>query len=475
MRLISLFAIVFVVTTFYSISASGEPIVDYNYTQTDVSTGSGTVTANISLSGGPGALTFTGALPTPVITQNDTGYAVPAGAIGYITDPSGSNPGMDHGVHIGFSGTVTMSATSGGDTYTLDVPLTMVSGLPYSYDFSTFDDPSVGDVTGSTSLTGWIGDNGGGHRHTGDNRTFATGQDFQSSDASGNLGSYGNGDSLGMAAGMRDSVSGGPIFVDDLTFSGQIEANQSTLTVNGNSAAPNPNSPFSIYLDIGPENQQVQSGHIGIPDPSDSATPDNGNNGPEMTNLYVNTGSGYVYFSINDTDASGSDDGAIDWRDRGNSSNSASDLVQLGEDFIKNNSGTVRLTFEGLPEGEYEAMSFHLDPDHDQADTISVLVDNGSGFVDTGVDGDASANVGGVNNLTTQMLLDSSASFSFSADGINPVSILFDANAAGDTELPLNGLWLSFAPPAVPEPSTALLFLFGAAAFATAFLRRRRK
>jgi|GEM_PF-3577548 len=475
MRFSFLFAILLIAATAFSCSVLAGPLVDFSYTQTDVLTGSGTLTADINIAGGPGTLTFTGALPTAAVSQNDSGYAVPAGAVGYITTADGGNPGIDNGVHVGLNGTVTMSATSGSDTYTIDVPLTMVGGLPWSYNYSTFDDPGVVDVTGNPRLSGWPGDNEHGHRHTGQNRTFAAGQDNQSiSMSGGGLGGNANGDDLGFTAGIRDGSFNCPIFVDDLTFGGQIEADGGTLLRNGGSITPDPKTPFSLMLDIGPENQRVQAGHIGVPDPSAGSTPDSGNNGPEVSDILVSTGTGFVTLSISDTNAAGNDDGRIDWRDRGNSSNGASDLVQLGEDFIKNNGGIIELTLDGLPEGEYEATSYHIDPGYDQADLIQVLVDNGDGlgFVDTGATGDAGTNIG-INSLTTQAILDSSASFTFTADGINPVSIIFDANSAGDTEVPLNGLMLSFTPPPVPEPSTALLFLFGAAVLA--FVRRKRR
>ena len=101
---------------------------------------------------------------------------------------------------------------------------------------------------------------------------------------------------------------------------------------------------------------------------------------------------------------------------------------------------------------------------------------DGNGFVDMGVFGDSSANIGGVNNLTTASLLDTAAEFSFIADGINPVYLIFDGSGASDTEVPLNGLLLNFTPNAIPEPGTfalAALGLFGLASFFFALRRRK--
>lgn len=237
---------------------------------------------------------------------------------------------------------------------------------------------------------------------------------------------------------------------------------------------PDPNAPFDIVMDIGPEGQRVQSGHIGVPDPTHASTPNNGNNGPEVSGIPVDTGTGTFYVSISDTNQAGGDDGRIDWRDRGNSSNGGADLVMLAEDFIKNNGGIIRLTLEGLPAGTYDATSYHVDPSFTQSEAIGVFVDVGAGFVDMLVEGDASHNNGGVNGLTTADILDSAASFRFVADGLNPVHIVFDGNLASDTEVPLSGLRLQFTPNVIPEPTALLIWSLLGALCATLGWRRRK-
>jgi len=416
--------------------------IGFTYTQTDATTGSGTITGTIDtfLMGGPGPLSFSGALPAATVTQNDTntGFPVPAGVVGFITTQDDGNPGGSRGVHIGFSGTVTISAADASGVWQMDVPLTLRSGDPYSYDFTVFDDLAAGDVTGNPQFAGWPGDNGAGHRHTDGRRTFDSGtSNTHSVTASGSLGGNANGDALGFTAGIRDTPNG-PLFVDQITFGGALDADADTLTLNG-SPVPAPGVPYTL-LDIGPSGQRVETvfgAAIAI------GTAGNGNNGPEFppTSFTSDTGDSFTV-AIDDTNTSGNDQGRIDWRDRGDSSNGGQALVKLGEDFIKNNSGIIRLTLGGLEPGLYIATSYHIDPNYDQSGQIQVWVDNGMGFENTGAVGNSDINIGGVNNLTTAVVEGTSALFGFVANGINDVAIVFNGRPHSDDETPLNGLLL---------------------------------
>ena len=237
---------------------------------------------------------------------------------------------------------------------------------------------------------------------------------------------------------------------------------------------------FAVTVDIGPENQRVQTGHVGAPDPAAGSTPDNGNNGPEVSNVPVNAPFGTFFMSISDTNALGGDQGGIDWRDRGNSSNVSgptADLVMLGEDLIKNNSGIIRLTLDGLAAGQYNMTSYHIDPGFSQSNAINVdvQVNTGSGFVNTGAVGDAGTNVG-LNSLTASNIGDSKAEFSFIATGSDPVVIIFDGNPSGDNETPLNGFRLQFTPAggSIPEPMTMLAVGLGISSLG-GYVRKRRR
>ncbi len=225
---------------------------------------------------------------------------------------------------------------------------------------------------------------------------------------------------------------------------------------------------FDETIDIGPYGQQVQAGAIAFTGPAANT------NNTDFTGPLV-IGGNAVTLTIDDTNIAGADQGGIDWRDRGNAA--ASPLVQIGEDFVKNNSGIVRLTFSGLPAGDYIATGYHADPDNSQSGNIQVFVDNGNGmgFLNlTDTAGNSNFAAGGVGGLTTAEVEGSASMFSFITDGINPLAIVFDGSGFSDTETPLNGLRLQLL--AVPEPgSIAIWTLLGFVGLFFGWQRMRRR
>ena len=486
--------------------------VVFNHVQMDASTGSGTISGTIDASsvGGPTNLMVSAPTPAATINQKDsTSTNIPAGTVGYATGSSNANPGAPVGVHVGWSGMVTLTGTDGSDNYEIDVPLTIPSGTSFTYRFDYTDDNGTGnDVTSNKNFAGWIGNDGSGHRHTASGVSFSSGPDTNTRSVSTGIGGNGVGDNVGITVGSRDSLSGQTVFITEVELTIDLEADDSSLrkivsgegvvvstaainthegvstatydinlntvpagpveitvtadaqsevSVNGTdffsavafsksddslqtitvrpvddtvdegehtstishaiTATDDPSGyPTSMsisdvtntirdndgltyaLLDFGTANQRVEPAGFAVFAGSGGNT-----NGTNVTNLPFVSNSGDDFeVSVTPVDTSGSSTGNIDWRDRGDSSNGAQALVQLGEDLVKNNSGIIRVTLSSLPAGSYNAVSFHMDPGFDQSDFIQVLVstDGGATFANTGVSGDGSLGIA-VNSLST--------------------------------------------------------------------------
>ncbi len=414
-------------------------------------------------------------MPTPTLNQKDTLFDgetfLPTGpdgegVVGFANTEDGSGPGSTSGFHIGWGGvTVNLLGSRDGIDYTYPVELLYhVDGDGNRRNFTAqwFDSPAdpLFDVqNGENRFAVWIGDDGDGHRRSlNSGQIYVAGQDTFTGNSSGSAGEEANGDQVGFTVGLRNiaGVATGSIFVGDVSFAGSFGQDESSIFPVIQPPGPRdpvwPADPFDVMLDIGPAGQRVQAETIGLPDPGDLFTPADGTNGAGLLQAPVDTGTGTTFLvSISEKDLTS---GSIDWRDRGDSINDAQDLVQLGEDFIKNNDGTIRLDFLDLPPGEYVATSYHIDPDNPQSEAIQVFVDNNTGdglVLQPGAVGDASVNVaGGVDGLTTALVDGTEASFTFMADGINPVTIVFDGRDAVDTEVPFSGMSLVYTPGDMP-------------------------
>ena len=93
--------------------------IDFEYTQTDKDTGSGTLSGTID------GIAFNGVMPKATVIQNDqSGLPVPPGMIGYMDGVSAVQPGNPFGVYLGFDGqVVTLQGERDGVPYEMDVPL----------------------------------------------------------------------------------------------------------------------------------------------------------------------------------------------------------------------------------------------------------------------------------------------------------------------------------------------------------------
>ena len=474
---------------------------NFEYSQTDLTTGSGTLTASINVGryGGPNAfLDFSGTMPAPLVSSTYTPPpAVPSYAIGALSIVS---PTGVHAVHLGWSGSTTLTAVDPdtSDVWTIDVPLRQSADGAYRFEADVRDDPSLGfdlvsDTENSdprgTRFAFWLGEYQNGFRENNLRNVFLAGEpadvfandddvcepgknEFCDTSESGSAG----GDDLGIAFGIRQELFTGAALVDRLEYAGPIGADDETVTRNGVSAPKLPvlpADPFTATFDIGPKLQRVASGHIGFPDPNDALTPVAGME-TSLLGIPLEAGGALFTASISFLDENGDFEGRIHWRDRGDSTAGAQDLVQLGEDFIYNrDDGIIRLTLDDLPPGDYDVVSYHIDPAPDRSagdepgDYLRVLVDNGdgSGFNERGLLTDRTLDLGGVNNLTTTAVEDTALNFGFTADGLNPVVIIFNSIPdpalfpggcggsggfpAGDEapcEVPLNGLVFDYTP-----------------------------
>ena len=141
-------------------------------------------------------------------------------------------------------------------------------GEPHSYRFNTFDDNGGGnDVTNQLDYRGWIGDNGGGHRHSAQQNvnnsvgpdTFAASSDF-------NLASGAAGDDIGITAGVGGDAPNATLFVDNIEFRGIVAASGGATFVE---SLPTPTASGVITgvtlngTGLAPEGASVETGLFG--------------------------------------------------------------------------------------------------------------------------------------------------------------------------------------------------------------------
>lgn len=457
------------------LAASAQALpVSFNYTQTDATTGSGTVSLltpiTVTSIAGQQTLSSVAAQPSAVVTQKDATAAVlPAGIVGFVSVVNGLAPtaGSPDGFHLNWSGSSNIVINDGiGNTFGVNVPHVIASGTPFSYAVSLFDDNGAGNdaVSANTGvIAGYVGNNGSGHRHTQANQQYVAGPDNLVATFSGNLGGDANGDNLGIGVVLRQSVGGATLFADQVTITARLES--TALQLNGGALTQFNAAAGTTLIDIGAAGQRVEPGAIQLTGPA------NNTNGSNLTNpIFVSTNSGVFSVALDNVSQTGTAVGGLDWRDRGDSANGAQSLVRIGEDLVKNNSGIIRLTLGNLAAGSYEMTSYHRDLFDDQTDEIHIFVDEGAGYFERLVFGETTTGADiSVDALSTALIQSSAATFSFTSDGINPVRIVFDGRFGNSfNQAALSGFSIRVAP--VPEPASISLL----AVSAMALLRRRR-
>lgn len=423
--------------------SAAQAAVGFTHVQTDAATGEG----HIGLF--DQGILFAGALPAPQVIQNDsTAQPVPSTAVGFITAGTEGNPGGGVGVHLGWSGDVTLqgqvrddldpnTATSDPNilnVYEITVPLEAVAGSPHSYRFNTFDDNSgvggLNDVTNNLTHRAWIGDNGAGHRHTDGTFDYDSGADTFTAQAGFNLGGNASGDALGISAGVGSTAPNDTLFVDDIAFRGLLSADS--------------------------ELKLIASGPV-------SSTPVSG----VITDVTL-SGSGLApEGAVIETGGFGED--ALMFTDRDHEWNSAAgepslaDLDLVGIDFIRlaNDDRTaedIMVDIELAP----GAKDLFLLIDERIAPGAVFDILNGNAFVDTGID--IGADEGGNGNIDNTSSL-------FILPGFDGLSITLGPQDDGGMRN-MYGFLARPTPQIIPEPATATLALLGLGALS--LCRRRR-
>jgi len=169
--------------------------------------------------------------------------------LGIQTDYSGNQgiPGTDMGIYYGWSGIVTLEGTdAAGNSYSLDVDLSYEAGDAYSYSVDIIDE-SINDMTDIVSgnvVSAWLGDHGGGHRHTAPTQTFSAGDDSLTFGTAGSVGAAGFGDGIGLSVASRTNL-GSASFFDNLNFGGSLEQDEAGLIIM---IIPEPSSAFLSIL-----------------------------------------------------------------------------------------------------------------------------------------------------------------------------------------------------------------------------------
>jgi hypothetical protein len=236
----------------------------FTYTQSDSSTGSGTILPfNYDPGDGQGPIAF-GSTPMPAATvANPNTGLTPSGYVGAINTQSGSGDENNAGVGLMFSGTAQATGTRNGTTYTINIPMVFapkVTQAPdvndYTWNVAYGDNPTAAGVdTTSTSMRFAMFLNRDTQadaadtanlfqRYTQDNKTFVAGQDnFTNTDTttapikdamdSGDpQGTDAVGRNLEFYFAWRDqgALTTGAVLVDNFTVSGLLNPDANSLT-----------------------------------------------------------------------------------------------------------------------------------------------------------------------------------------------------------------------------------------------------
>jgi hypothetical protein len=276
---------------FGSLEAASAALLHFSYTQDDASNGSGTIAGEVN------GIMFSGSLPEAQVSQVDFDeLPVPAGMVGYLSGTAEPSPGNPFGVHLGWSGTITLSGQkqvgSESELYELDVPLVIpMDGAPgggWFFGADLTDEDGIGNDSFGTGfrLAAWIGPPASGQRQSDDLfRELVQGEidNYRAESAFDQVEADGQGQDLAMAVSYRNGSFGfgsGPMYVDRIDFEGSLFIDETT----------NPERPVGTFLsadfdmdgDVDLVDFNILKGHFGA---SDAMKSDGDANGDMTVNL----------------------------------------------------------------------------------------------------------------------------------------------------------------------------------------------
>jgi hypothetical protein len=232
------------------------------------------------------------------------------------------------------------------------------------------------------------------------------------------------------------------------THAGLISVDFSTLDASPQNTGYSANRVQSGFSDFsyGPESVQPTRDQAVLPPPGPGGTP----------TITMTFGSIDVTLSDPGPGSNGLifvDDGSV-----------SGGLGMLAEDYVIPSGLNLRVNLAGLPAGSYLMTTYHHLPQATTENTLNgIAVDNGSGTQTVAQDVPVS-----IGFAPTTV---SSSTFQFDADGSNDVLVTVRGRSFSTVRGVLNGFEVS----AVPEPSTCVLFAFGALGLLGSQLRRRRR
>jgi hypothetical protein len=247
------------------LGAQAQTFTRFSYTQTDTTTGVGTIQGFTYDPGdGGGPITFGPTAMPAAALVNPSPAATPAGYVGAITEQAGISNEANKAVGLTFSGFATTTGTRGANTYKINIPLVFVpkqtqspDANDYTWSLTYGDNPAAGTDASSTAgmrFALWLSRDtlidsletaNTFQRYTQETKSFVSGQDtFTDTDTTTTAikdavdggdpqGTDAAGHDLAFYFGWRDQggLSSGAVLVDDFAIGGLLGVDQNSLAL----------------------------------------------------------------------------------------------------------------------------------------------------------------------------------------------------------------------------------------------------